>query len=99
MDVPNPATTKYPVVDPDPGVIKGIKLFRTSDWVFLGSATASYTVMGYFMGRSTYMHRPTAAMAGVMGLLFGLSFGLQNSMGRQMGLVENQQEVEASKAA
>jgi hypothetical protein len=99
MDEPYDPNIKYPVIDPDPGVVKGIQCFRTSDWVFVGSATAAYTIMGYFMGRSSYMHRPTAVAAGLIGLSFGICFGLQNSMGRQMGLVENQHEVELSKAA
>ena len=54
------------------------------------------TVMGYFMGRSSYMHRPTAVVAGITGFGFGICYGLQNSMGRQMGLCENEAESQTA---
>ncbi|MEM7345207.1 MAG: hypothetical protein AAF485_13260, partial [Chloroflexota bacterium] len=83
----------------DPGVVKGLQAFRTSDWMLVAAASATTTVMGFFMGKPTLLHRPTAVMAGLMGLGFGISFGLQNSMGRLMGLRENTEELEAAKAA
>jgi hypothetical protein len=93
-----PANAKYPIIDTDPGPWKGVKSFRSSDWTFLGQMTAVGTVMGYFMGRNTYMHRPTAVMGGFMGLTFGFTVGLQSSMCRLMGLQENEEEIAASKA-
>ena len=87
---------KYPVIDADPGVWKCLQAFRTSDWVFTAQATGITTVMGYFMGRSSYMHRPTAVVAGITGFGFGICYGLQNSMGRQMGLCENEAESQTA---
>lgn len=87
---------KYQVIDADPGAWKCLQAFRTSDWVFTAQAASVTTVMGYFMGRSTFMHRPTAVVAGITGLGFGICFGLQNSMGRQMGLCENEAECKAA---
>lgn len=98
MGVEYPAETKHPVVDPDPGVVKAIQKFRTQDWTTVAGATATTTVLGYYMGRSTYMHRPTAVMGGIIGFTFAVALGLQNSMGRLMGRVENALEVQASKA-
>lgn len=83
----------YKVLDSDPGVMQSLQNFRTSDWILTAEATAATTVMGYFMGRKSFMHRPTAVAAGLIGLGFGICYGLQNSMGRQMGLLENEEEV------
>jgi NADH-ubiquinone oxidoreductase complex I, 21 kDa subunit len=91
MGVLHPAP-QYPVIDDDPGVWKAFQNFRTDDWILVAEATAVTTVVGYFFGRNTYMHRPTAAAAGIVGGLFGITFGLQNSMGRLMGLRENVEE-------
>ena len=87
---------KYQVIDADPGVWKCLQAFRTSDWMFTAQATGVTTVMGYFMGRSSFMHRPTAVVAGITGFGFGVCFGLQNSMGRQMGLCENEAECQTA---
>lgn len=97
MGVEYPAETKYPIVDPDPGVVKAVQKFRTFDWTRVGSATAFTTVLGYYFGRSTYMHRPTAVMGGIIGFTYAMALGLQDSMGRLMGRVENALEVQASK--
>lgn len=99
MGVHYPLVSKYPIVDPDPGVQKALQHFRSSDWAFVGGATVGFTVLGYFIGRPTILHRPTSAVTGLMGLSFGVCIGLQNSMGRLMGLCENTEEVNASKAA
>jgi hypothetical protein len=93
-----PANAKFPIIDTNPGPWKGLKWFRSSDWTFLGSVIAGGTVLGYYFGRGTYMHRPTAVMGGFFGLTFGITVGLQNSMCRLMGMIENEQEVAASKA-
>ena len=82
----------------DPGIVKAVQSFRQSDWAFVAQATAATTVIGYFIGRSTYLHRPTAVMGGIIGASFGVAFGLQNSAGRLMGLVKNDVELEATKA-
>jgi hypothetical protein len=93
-----PANAKFPIIDHNPGPWKGLKWFRRSDWTFLASVTAAGTVLGYFMGRATYLHRPTAVMGGYFGLVFGTTIGLQNSMCRLMGMQENELEVAASRA-
>jgi NADH-ubiquinone oxidoreductase complex I, 21 kDa subunit len=98
MGVVYPQETRFPLIDKDPGVAKSLQNFRTTDWQFVGAATAVNTVIGYYIGRTTYMHRSTAVAGGFIGVAFGLGIGLQNSMGRQMGLIENQLEVDASKA-
>jgi len=92
MGVTYPAPA-YKVLDSDPGVVESIQKFRTSDWILTAEATAATTVMGYFMGRSSFTHRPTSVAAGLIGLGFGICYGLQNSMGRQMGLLENEEEA------
>jgi hypothetical protein len=86
---------KYRVLDADPGVWKALQTFRTSDWLFTAQATGVTTVLGYFMGRSTFMHRPTAVAAGITGFGFGICYGMQQSMGRHMGLLENELEAQA----
>lgn len=98
MPLSYPESATYPIVDSDPGVWKSFQKFRGSDWAFVAQTTTAFTVIGYYMGRSTYLHRPTAFMGGFMGVTFGLAVGLQESLGRQMGLKENAFEVEAAKA-
>lgn len=68
---------------------------RSSEWQFAGLLGAGSTVVGYYIGKPAFMHRPTAALAGVMGLFYGYCYGFQNSTGRLMGLRENGPELEA----
>lgn len=99
MPLSYPESAKYPILDSDPGVWKSFQQFRSSDWAFVAQTTTAFTVLGYYFGRRTYLHRPTAFMGGFMGVTFGLAVGLQESLGRQMGLKDNEPELAAAKAA
>ena len=82
---------KFAIVKADPSVDDVVKSLRTSDYMFMGGATAGTWVYGFMVGKP--IRGPTAAMCASVGFTFGMMYTMQNIRGRLLGYRENGAEV------
>ncbi|KAG7667012.1 hypothetical protein Ndes2526B_g04495 [Nannochloris sp. 'desiccata'] len=96
---------KFPVVNRAPSFWQTVGNFNLKDWALFGGLTAISYPLGFAAGGnpspafakiSGAMNRPSGVMGAIIGATAGFMLAYQNSGGRLMGFVPNDEEVRAA---
>lgn len=84
---------KYPTVIAEPSVSDIVGAFRREDWQAVGLSGLAGAPIGYYLGHSVHLARPSMFMGIGLATTACLAVVLQNSAARLMGYMPNDQEV------
>ncbi|KAJ7538878.1 hypothetical protein O6H91_11G067100 [Diphasiastrum complanatum] len=84
---------KHPVIDANPSFGKTVSNFSMLDYLKITTITGVSLPFGYLAGASSHIRGPSMYTAGIIGLMGGFMYAYQNSAGRLMGMLPNNDDI------